>query len=307
MTVFDAAGTTALLSVADQRLGTVMIEHGVISDDQCRTALTTCRRTGSRLGSVLIASGFATPRQVYVALAAAWGADYAEVDAEDFDPEILALVDLDQTLREGWIPIQRDGNGTIVVLTAQRPTEELRTQIELTLRDVVRLVVSSDWELSRAIQLGYRDAVVDRATLALWRADPSASARTVLDQRQKITGLFIALTLITCALLWPRASLDVLSLVISFGFLVGIAFKFVMCMTGARKEFEAIVTPEEVAALRDDELPIYTVLVPSTRRPASSASWSPTSDRSTIRADKLEILLLLEDDDTETLEAIQGR
>ena len=108
MTVFDTDGVNTLLVRTDLRLGAVLFDHGVITEAQCETALTTCARTGSRLGNVLIASGFATPRQVYVALAASWGADYAEVDAEDLDAEILARVDLDQTLRSGWIPMHRD-------------------------------------------------------------------------------------------------------------------------------------------------------------------------------------------------------
>ena len=193
-----------------------------------------------------------------------------------------------------------------MVLTSQRPSEELRTEIELTLQDVVRLVVSSEWELSRAIQLGFRDAVVDRATLALWRDDPSASARTVLDRRQKLVGGIALLLLISCAVLWPRPSLSALSMIISLGFLVGIAFKFVMCMTGARMEFEAVVTPEEVAALRDDELPIYTVLVPCYREAGIVAQLVDNLGALDYPADKLEILLLLEADDTETLEAAKA-
>ena len=97
-------------------------------------------------------------------------------------------------------------------------------------------MVGSDWELSRAIQLGYRDEVVERATSALWRSDPSASARTVLDRRQEVTGLIVALIVITCAVLWPRATLAAFTLAISLGFLIGIIFKFVVCMAGARQE-----------------------------------------------------------------------
>ena len=264
--VFDADRSGGVLEVADMRLGDVLIDHGVITEAQCETALATCARTGSRLGTVLIASGFATPRQVYVALAASWGADYAEVDAEDLDADILALVDLDQTLRSGWIPMHRDHDGAIVVLTSHRPSEELRTEIELTLagrrpprrRQRLGVVARDPARLPRRGRRPGDHGVVARRPVGVGPHRPGSTAE---DQRRASR----CSSLITCAVLWPRPSLSALSMIISLGFLVGIAFKFVMCMTGARMEFEAVVTPEEVAALRDDELPIYTVLVPCYR------------------------------------------
>jgi cellulose synthase/poly-beta-1,6-N-acetylglucosamine synthase-like glycosyltransferase len=303
----DAAHATVdVLDVAETLMGKVLLDHGVVTQEELDRSLLVSRRTGSRLGAVLLSYGYVTPRSLYVALAAAWGADYAEVDGLQLDAEVLGRSSLEQSIREGWIPLQRENDGAILVMTSHRPTEQLVTEIELSLGEPIRLIVGSDWEISRAIQLGYRDDVVDKATLELWRTDPSASAREVLDRRQKVAGALLLLSLITCAVLWPKPSLAALSLVVSLGFLAGIAFKFVMCMTGARMEFEAVVTADEVAAIRDDELPIYTVLVPCYREAGIVAQLVTNLGALDYPSDKLEILLLLEADDIETLEAAKA-
>jgi glycosyltransferase XagB len=302
----EPPATVVAETQTDRRLGAILIEHGIIDEQQLAEALEVHSRTSSRLGQVMLSRNMVTPRQLYTALAALWGADYVEVESDHLDDELLTRVDLDQVLREGWVPMRRNADGVIEVLTSRRPTMTMRDRVEIQLGEPVDLKVSSDWEVSRAIQLGYRDTVVDRATLQLWRDDESASARTVLDTPQKIVGIVILLALIAAFVLEPRMSVAITSLVISAAFLIGIAFKFVMCMAGARREFEAVVTDEEVAALSDDDLPVYTVLVPCYKESEIVSQLVTNLGALDYPLDKLEILLLLEADDAETLDAAKA-
>jgi cellulose synthase/poly-beta-1,6-N-acetylglucosamine synthase-like glycosyltransferase len=295
-----------LFSTHDIRLGDVLVGRGVITSEQLEQALSMQQRTGSLLGTILVANGMATPRQLYMALATAWGVEYAEVNEWTFDEDLLARVDVTRAVAEGWVPLGRESDGTILVVTSHRPTELLQTKVELTLGEAAHLILSNDWDVSRAIQLGYRDAVVQKATLELWQRDPSASARHVLDRRQQIGAVVAVAAFVACVVLWPRGTLAVVSLAVSLAFLIGIAFKFVMCMAGARKEFEAVVTAEEVAALRDIDLPVYTVLVPCYKEAGIVGQLVENLGSLDYPADKLEILLLLEADDAETIAAAKA-
>jgi cellulose synthase/poly-beta-1,6-N-acetylglucosamine synthase-like glycosyltransferase len=290
----------------DRRLGDILLEHGTITVEQLAIALEIRARTSSRLGTVLLSRGMVSPRQLYVALAASWGADYVEVDGHQLDTELLRHLEVDHVIRQEWVPLWRDDDGVIRVLTSRRPTAALVDEVEFCLGEPVRLVVSSDWELSRAIQHGYRDAFVERATSRLWHDEPSLSARHVLDRRQQVVGVVLLALLVTAFVISPRWSLIVTSLTVSLAFLVGIWFKFTMCMSGARHEFRAVVTDEEVAALRDEDLPIYTVLVPCYKESEIVSQLVGNLGRLDYPVDKLEILLLLEADDTETLEAAKA-
>jgi glycosyltransferase XagB len=292
-----------LLLTVDSSIGEILVERGVITAAQRDDALTVQARTGSTLGSILVSIGAIHPRDLYVALADAWGAEYIDASRIDPNAELLAGLDVDYLIKRGWVPVSRDDEGTVVVATAQRPTPSLQDEMEVTLGQPVRIAMTSHWSVSKAIQLGYRDEVVDRATQQLWREQPGASARSVLDHRQSVIGSSALAGLIVVLVVWPKVGVSALTLALATSFLVGVAFKFALSLLGARVSPADTVSREEVAALSENDLPIYTVLVPCYRETGVVASLVSNLGRLDYPADKLEILLLLEADDTDTLES----
>ncbi len=83
-------------------------------------------------------------------------------------------------------------------------------------------------------------------------------------------------------------------------------FKFVVCMVGARQENHVLVTDAEVAALDPRDLPVYTVLVPVFREANIVANLIENLGALDYPREKLEILLLLEESDTGTIEAARA-
>lgn len=104
----------------------------------------------------------------------------------------------------------------------------------------------------------------------------------------------------------PRTTLITLLAIVSLAFLVSVVFKFVVCMVGVRQENHVQVTDEEVAALDPADLPVYTVLVPVFREANIVAQLIGNLGGLDYPAEKLEILLLLEESDTETIEAAKA-
>ncbi len=290
----------------EAQLARVLLRDGLVDAGELAQAQSTRIRTGSLLGTVLIAMGACRPRDVYRSLAEVWGADYVEAVSVDLDPQVLARIRPEQLVAERWAPLTEEDDGRLLVITARWPTDELRRHIEDALGRPVRLAVSSEWSITRAIQSGYATEILDEATLGLWRQDPGLSGRTVVNRAQRVV-LWVAIAVVVlCAIFFPVGTLSTVALVIAFGFFAGIAFKFIVCMSGAEREYEEVVTDEEVAALRDDELPVYTVLVPCYKEKEIVGQLVRNLGALDYPADKLEILLLLEADDEETLEAARA-
>ena len=165
---------------------------------------------------------------------------------------------------------------------------------------------------ARILQLGegmppgqareYRDAVTDRATLGLWRADPSRSARTVLSTWQKFVTAGVLVLLVVCAILWPRHTAVVAFAAVGLSFLVSVGFKFWSSMRGARVESHFFDQPSP-ARVPDEELPRYTVLVPVFREANIVAQLVGNLGKIDYPQDKLEVLVLVEEADPETLAA----
>jgi glycosyltransferase XagB len=292
----DPAGSEPLI-------GDLLIAQGKITEAQRDTALATQRRTGSPLGSILVSSGALSPRELFESLALSWDTSFAADVVEPLRGREFDALDVDQLVRGGWVPVGRDAEDTLIVVTSNRPTPQLRVEVEHAVGELVRFTIGSEWHVSRIVQDTFRHHLVERATLGLWHEDPAASARIVLDGRQKVVGALLLVALVAGAVAFPGATVAALSCLVAAVFMISIAFKFVVCMRGARREYHEVVTQDELDALDDRDLPVYTVLVPCYREQNIVHQLVDNLGRLDYPAEKLQILLLLEADDHETIEA----
>jgi cellulose synthase/poly-beta-1,6-N-acetylglucosamine synthase-like glycosyltransferase len=289
-----------------RRLGEVLVERGLLTDEQLAWALDVQRRTGSRLGSILVASGAVRRLQLYRVLAEEWDVPFVDVTSQALDGTLLSRVEPAMLAREGWLPLETHADGTVVVATCEEPTTDRRDAISEALGAPVRFAVTTDWDIQQGLRRGYRDTMLESAAYGLWRRNEDQSARQVLVTRQKV-ALAAAISALIIALAWaPLGTLVVLTAVCSLAFLASVLFKFVVCLVGARHERDEGITDAEVSALRDDELPVYTVLVPVYREANVVADLLENLGNLDYPSEKLEILLLLEEDDVETIEAARA-
>jgi cellulose synthase/poly-beta-1,6-N-acetylglucosamine synthase-like glycosyltransferase len=279
-----------------------LVAGGLIDEASGERALEQAVRSASPVESVLIASGRVNRADIYRVLADEWRLPFAELSEQPLDRELAELIDPQRLVDEGWFPIARR-DGHVVVATVHEPDGERRRSIEGAIGAPVEFVVSTTWDVDTAIVRGARRPILDRASLGLWHRDEFLSARHVLIPRQKIGVAIGVLLVIAGFVLAPSTALSVLSLLVACGFLVSIAFKFVVCLRGAQLERRGGITAADVAALDDADLPVYTVLVPVFREANVVADLVGNLAALDYPAEKLQILLLLEEDDLETREA----
>lgn len=285
------------------RIGDILVTSGLLAGPDLIWALEVQRRTGSRLGAILIASGLVRRIDLYRTLAQNWGKEFIDVASAQIPPELVAGLDPRELTDQGWMPVRQDSDGTLVVATTEEPTPARQLFIESRLGVTVRLAVTTDWDIAHAMRRVFREELIDEAANGLWSRNPAQSAREVLHPRQRAIGIAALLIVALLAVLFPHLTLIVLSAIVATGFLIGVMFKFVVCMVGARRERELPITATDVEALTDDELPVYTVLVPVYREANIVADLIGNLGRLDYPAEKLEILLLLEEDDDETRSA----
>jgi glycosyltransferase XagB len=134
---------------------------------------------------------------------------------------------------------------------------------------------------------------------------PDQPARPAAHTRQWI-GLVLALAAVATAFAcWPIGALQTASIVIAVVFLGGTASKFGVCLAGVRRERYRPVTDDDLAALREEDLPVYTVLAPLFREADATGQLIKNLMELDYPVSKLEVLLLLEAGDKETLTAIE--
>lgn len=144
------------------------------------------------------------------------------------------------------------------------------------------------------------------ATYGLWERDPSLSARTVLTRAQAWTAAVAAALYLVLLVLFTQVTLVVTLIATSTVFLGATAFKFWVSLRGARYDLADRIDPRQIEALSDDELPTYTVLVPVFREANIVHQLVGNLGRLDYPVHRLEVLILVEEEDDETLRAIEA-
>ncbi len=134
---------------------------------------------------------------------------------------------------------------------------------------------------------------------------PDECAYWTLSGRQKAAAGF-GLLLLVAALVWqPLGTLIVVNGALIVFYLMHGGYKFYLVWLSLDRPAAVEVTPQQLSALTEADLPSYTVLVPMYREATVLPELVQALQRLDYPPDKLDILLLLEEDDGETHQACQ--
>ncbi len=92
------------------RLGDLLVNAGVISDEQLSDMLKRQKETGKRLGETLIDEGVITERQLINALTVQLGVDFIDLSELELDPELVNLVPRSLAKKYSVVPVRARGD-----------------------------------------------------------------------------------------------------------------------------------------------------------------------------------------------------
>jgi glycosyltransferase XagB len=297
------AGVGTLPGVERVQLGQVLLRAKLITARQLDEALARQFRWGSRLGDILLASGWVKPLDFYQALAEHFHLSFVNLIEHPADGSLFQPGRYSDYARHLYLPWRRE-DGILWIATADPTSTQLMA--DWGKRPDVRFVMTSKfdviWELQRVAGTAFtRDAVNYLASF-----DPDRSARIVLTSAQKRGFLMLAAGLAACLLLFPLKTAIALNAALNLFLFVSFVFRTLLCWMSCAEHIGLAVRPEEVAALQDRDLPLYSILVPMYKEPAVLPILTAALKRMDYPKSKLDIKLVLEDGDTDTIEAAKA-
>ncbi len=292
--------------MSSTRLGDHLVQRGLITETQLAVALQQQERTGERLGRLLLILGSIRRLDLGRALAELWQLPFITITPDGVSPAVAQRFPLEATLKFRAVPIRDDGV-TLTVAVADPPSADLRETLAVVYPGrTLDVRVTTEWDIDQAIAIANRRKVVDTSIYGLYFRDQAESAFTVFTLPQYL--LFGAALIALLLGLWaaPMTTLFALNVPITLFFVTVVAFRTVVGVSGAAAETTVTITDDEVQALRDRDLPSYSILVPAYRESSVIGRLLASLKALDYPADKLDILLLLEEDDTETLAAAKA-
>lgn len=161
-----------------KKIGECLIQAGLISETDLQIALAEHKRTGDRLGAVLVRMNLATEKQIAKALAHQLGFAYVNLAENPPDPPAVVLIPKDVSIKRVCIATSLEKN-LLTVAMADPLLFSLVQDLEFQTGYRIRQVVATAAEILDAIQKCYPDK-------ALTKAPPAAGL--VQHARSKAVG-----------------------------------------------------------------------------------------------------------------------
>ena len=137
-----------------KKFGEILVEQGVISQEQLEAALQKQKQEGGLLGQILFKDGFISKQQIAQALAAQVGIPAVQKITEQMiNPDVLGKIPLKFLRQHIVIPIMFEGEKTI--LTANPRDLQPIDDLSLLLGGDVNCAVATDSEITAAINKYY--------------------------------------------------------------------------------------------------------------------------------------------------------
>ncbi|MES2809516.1 MAG: glycosyltransferase family 2 protein [Bacteroidota bacterium] len=262
------------------------------------------KRSGLSYIKILLNFGYLSRKNYERSLSNA-GWEFKQIREEDYDLEVLEKTELKFCDAHLALPL-RVQNGKLVTLMANPSDELFIDYIKFTYDMEPEIILASDLDITWLSHVLLGQKYVKSAVFELLNRDPESSALTTFTTPQLIFtfGMF-ALVVIGLMVSFVNTSIFINVLLSSF-FLISIIFKLFLALVGSRFELHQAVTREEVRQVVDDELPIYTIQLPVYKEDKLIKKLIWNLQSLDYPREKLDIKLLIEEDDDKTLNAVRN-
>ncbi len=291
-------------------IGELFVKEGLITEEQLQEALDYQKQYGGRIAWILATLGYVRRIDLFRVLAKHYSLDFIDdietakslIDEDfikGFDPYELANY---ETIPAGI------KDGVLLLLTSVPKSYKLEDFLKKYFPEKpYKEIVITDLDLIKLLEFYFREKFIDRAIHGLFYMNPEYSASQVFSKGQ----VFVMGLLFYGSLVWiyydVTSYIVFLLFVMQVFYVLSIGFKFIVSIAGTKSEMHQFITEEELNSLEDKDLPVYTVLVPVYKEPEVIGILVNSLKKMDYPQNKLDVILLLEEDDKETYEAAKAQ
>src|SRR6266853_1787437 len=160
------------------KIGECLIQAGLITEDNLLVALTEHRRTGERVGVVLVRMNLATEKQIAKALAFQLGFPYINLTENPPDSTAVVLIPKEVSLKRVCVAVTLEKN-LLTVAMSDPLLFSLVQDLEFQTGYRIKQVVATRGDITEAIETSYPDK-------ALMRTTPESRSDLAVREREAV-------------------------------------------------------------------------------------------------------------------------
>ncbi len=285
-----------------QRLGDMLLDKGLINRGQLEHALSFQRKSGGQLGEILLSLDYLTSEQLYREIATQNGMGRVGC-RNDFDGALKIPYGIAK--KNNAVLVNNMPDRYLLAVTAVLD-EESQKETDSFLDKPVEQVLASQSEIDTYLEMVYNDEMKDESISKLLNEQPENSAVQTFTKAQKLSALILLLVTAGLIAVGPMKSLTVLNIIMQFVYFALAVFKISILLMGTGDGAQIRPSEEEIGEIDERDLPVYTILVPMYREKEVVPRLIESIENLDYPKHKLDVRLLLEEDDVETQEAINS-
>ncbi|MDO9456312.1 glycosyltransferase [Nocardioides sp.] len=289
---------------ARMQMTRMLTRSGLVTSAQMQRAMLEYSRTGDPLGDILVSHGSISEDVLVAALSEMH--QLQRVGLVGFEPDYdIARRLPEKTVRTlQAIPVA-ETEGEVLVAVARPLSPADAREVEDLLGQPFRQLLANRSDLDQLIQRIHSHHYVDVSTRFLKDNFPERSAHVVVTPAQKALFLVAVVAVVVCAAFWPTATATAVIGAGTLLYLFVALYRVRLTLHALGARLETDVTDEEIAALDERNLPVYTILVPLYREAAIVPRLIRDIDALDYPRTRLDVKLLCEADDLDTIDKIK--
>jgi cellulose synthase/poly-beta-1,6-N-acetylglucosamine synthase-like glycosyltransferase len=282
-----------------------LVAKGELTEALAKQALDINYSRKTHLRDILAAFDDINLKDYASSLAEVSSSGYASaiLDTEFFAYDLDYIRQFDPALMARWlfVPLQ-SMSGIVSVLTVD--PNDLRLEDWIREHDaeveVVVPLVGTERDIKVMLKRAFGEQFLHKAVNSLKEQNPRQSASKVFTDAQLVVIAALVTLLVVCLMFNAMETGRIIVVLISCLYMIGIAFRLVVTLVGI-----FFANPEEnddsLHATADEDLPVYSILVPVYKEPQVVPNLLRALANMDYPPEKLDVLLLLEEDDLETI------
>ena len=245
-------------------------------------------------------------RKTYLSYLEKNGYPLVDVRNEVLDESFVEQCEIKHLNSFLYLPLRKDTDGNLLIAAADPLDEKLLNTLYVKYRLPIKTVAASDLDIIWMAHKLKGQFFVKEAVFSLMRKDPASSGLVTFTNGQLITIFGGLAILITLLMLYFTATAIILNLLSSVFFLFAILFKLYLALKGSMSELKEAVSKGEVMEVEEKTLPVYTILLPVYKEDKIIHKLIWNLRNLNYPKGKLDVKLLIEEDDDKTLNAVRG-
>ncbi len=140
----------------NKQLGELLLEWGIINEQQLEKGLAAQKEKGGLIGEVLVELGFCKEEDIAQALTAQYGFPYLPLGNYEINPEVISIIPGRVAKQYFLIPIDKIGNNLTVAMSNPLNVQAIE-DVEMISSCTVQTFVSTSSDVKKAIAKYYKD------------------------------------------------------------------------------------------------------------------------------------------------------